>query len=243
MSVIDKLRNRYIATKQVFTENNFPNELIILIGELVLHLKYELFIDIKNKSRLPDLFAYIKDRTSFHHVKFNGLAYYERPNCREHEIPKKRPVHDQCDEYECSSGEECEGSEASIYPTKHDKLKYMIDIPQTILDDEEIYTDFSFIKNLSQIDPRRILLIGYKTLMVRNASGSTTDHRGQNHCKVLLEQSDVTKNHFISLRSLIDIYYKVKCNKWDQWYELYCRTNVQIKDGTIIADLIFDHGS
>ena len=38
-------------------------------------------------------------------------------------------------------------------------------------------------------------------------------------------------------------FHKMKSHKFDYWYELFCDTNVKVKDNEVIVNLNFDHGS
>jgi hypothetical protein len=245
MSTLNHLRSKYVLLKQIFAETEFLPELITFIGNLLLRLRYELIIDLNNKSLIEDLLTYADRQTSFHHVIYNGLPYYERAHTHSTCEPKTRPHYDP-DHCDCDGS--CDGDEIllwcypTIFPTQKDLVKYVIRYDKDY--DEEFYHDTDFIDEICEIKPRKILLVGYKSLSVKNIRGKTTDHRGQNHCRVSLVQESVQKKRLITLRGLIDIYYRAKSNKWDKWYELYSGAKIEFDPNEhITIGLNFDHGS
>ena len=84
------------------------------------------------------------------------------------------------------------------------------------------------------------------TIILHNNSGFNHDDRGSNekYCKVPLEYKNNIKLIKPTFGEFLKALYLLKSHKFDDWYELYCYSDVICKKNkTIRIDLHFDHGS
>lgn len=82
-----------------------------------------------------------------------------------------------------------------------------------------------------------------------NSDKPNYDHRGSNHTKIILlwnkNWTVIPKNDTITLGELAECYYRIKSHKWDQNYELFCRSKIDSArfDDVIRIKMTFDYGS
>jgi hypothetical protein len=247
MSKIEKIVLAFCFTNDILKKNDICSDIKVVIKGYLVDLYYDCIIKL-NKEIVEDLFRYIADATTFSHVIFNGLPYYERTNMWGSDLPSgiERLSYDV--DVECKgywSGE-CESAgEDIINPKNSDKVSYVIKYLDTgaIIGREDV-NDEDFIKKMPDYDSEKVLLVGYKKLIVRNPVGVNRDHRGSDHCKIKLKyHKAIIKKDYITLRELCDIFYKIKSHKWDNHYEMYCGVDVHMGKSTLTIEADFDHGS
>jgi len=227
MSKINKLTNKF----------NLINEIIIIddikchIKKLLFNLYYSLIINVNNDSIIPDLLKYIFYTIDFHYIKYNGLPFYETNNIWN--INRRitdRPYYDINEDCYTSSHllSDCK-FKPTIYPEKRDTLKFYYikeeDFPlnNLFIDDFHnkniIETINFFIANNMCI--KKILLIGYDRLTIKNISNSINNHLGSDHCNIKLPfLREIMIDKYIDFKQLIDYYYIIKKNKWDKNFEV-----------------------
>ncbi len=203
---------------------------------------------------LTNLFSYINKNTSFSHVLYRDLPYYEWENTRSHNVPEVRPDYDpdnECDdsdyEYDFDNMDEtAHGHQYNVIPDLDD-VKYVISYPMYKPTLITMYDDI-----LTKHDPRNILITNNrynstKEFTFLNEKGVYNDHRGCNHCKIFLDiYADQKITLPITLHDLTVVFYRSKGNKWDKEYEMYCGLTYKSRWGNLIGgNLIieFDHGS
>jgi hypothetical protein len=83
-----------------------------------------------------------------------------------------------------------------------------------------------------------------KNIILQNNCEYNNDHRGLNHMIINLPfESNIKLPKEFTLENLVTSLYNLKSHKFDYWYELFCDTNVKVKDNEVIVNLNFDHGS
>eukprot|EP00121_Abeoforma_whisleri_P013747 Awhi_evm2s12687 len=73
------------------------------------------------------------------------------------------------------------------------------------------------------------------------------DHRGSNHCKILLLAENVSiKSSSCTLLQFMESCFRIKTRKWDKWYELhspeYACVLFNTKTSVCVFSAGFDHG-
>jgi hypothetical protein len=84
------------------------------------------------------------------------------------------------------------------------------------------------------------------TIILHNNSGFNHDYRGSNekYCRAPLEYRNKIKLIKPTFGEFLKALYLLKSHKFDDWYELYCSSDVICnKNKTITINLHFDHGS
>ncbi|HAA58993.1 MAG TPA: hypothetical protein DCE42_29835 [Myxococcales bacterium] len=81
------------------------------------------------------------------------------------------------------------------------------------------------------------------TLTLQNLSGENTDHRGADHCLLILPFRERITLHHPTVRELVEALFVVKSHKFDTWYELYCGCTLEEGDDGVVISLEMDHGS
>ena len=259
MTILNRFYHKYFLVNQLLINDLF--DIKIFVHYFLLHLSFDHVIDISNGSILHDLFHLIHESTSFHHVTFNGLPYYEMTNIHQnmtiidHVNPfndKKpiehiiRPSYDidvVCNDSDIEEADDCG---ATIFPTSIDRVKYILKYKKKWMDND--YYEPKNIELLKQIfgtNFKKVLLVGFKSLKLVNRNGINHDHRGSNHCNIYLKfYPNVHITQFTSLNTLAKSFYKLKSHKWDSWYEMFSDVNFMTNiNHDIVVHLNFDHGS
>ena len=243
MASIQKFFHRYFLIKYAF--KTLSTDIIKLLQQKLTDVRFHLIINIgasDSTAVIGDLFRYIADTTEFDHVIYNGSHYYEKSNQWQNTDVDNRPLHDEDEDCELYM-ERIFNCGAKIFPNADDVVKYVFKMDPENYEDGS-FVNVDFVNKISGINPKKILLVGYKKLIIRNPHGINYDHRGSTHCNIYLKMHDeITTKKVISLYRLCNYFYKIKSHKWDKWYELYCRVKTSNVNGVITVDTIFDHGS
>uniref|UniRef100_A0A6C0C7V4 Uncharacterized protein n=1 Tax=viral metagenome TaxID=1070528 RepID=A0A6C0C7V4_9ZZZZ len=155
-------------------------DISLLLKKELIQLQFRKIVLISNPQIIEQLFEHARKDTHFHHIKFNGLSYYETTNIwMSHKIVD-RPEYDP--DIPCTSHRRCE-HEPMIYPICTDKIKYIL---------KEGYEGKKMKDELqiSQCKLSNVLLVGFNNLTIRNDCGKNKDHRGSNHCNIFLPMND-----------------------------------------------------
>ena len=80
-------------------------------------------------------------------------------------------------------------------------------------------------------------------IKIKNPRGENEDHRGSDHCKILLPFNTSSIMNSPTLETFIKNLYLLKSHKFDKNYEMYCSCIVVNKNESVIITLTFDHGS
>ena len=252
---MDSVYNIFVLKElfQRFFGPHYPIEIIRSIIVITLH-NY-IIINVSDTQKLSDLFLYVYSKTRFSHILFNGLPYYQYTHpWRKYLSMKSRPSYDPdiiCD-YHHKLLVSCA---PSIYPSETDTVKYVIkpyddenEVPELVPIDcnrtfPPLYYDPKFADELVKYDSHKILLIGYTTMKIRNISGFNSDHRGSDHCQIFLKFYDKFVIHGpITLDKFIDVSYKIKSHKFDNWYEFFWGIYVTKNNNDLSVSVQFDHG-
>jgi len=182
----------------------------------------------------------------FSHVIFNDKPYYELFNMWQNKEVTNRPDYDS--DIECDGSDDCDIDEdILIYPNNDDKLEYVIEKHKDMKHMYSLFEncDINLLEKIHNNDLDKIFLVGYEKLTICNVRGWNDDHRGSNHCRIVLDQiCDINIQNMITMKQFIDICYQLKSHKWDTWYELYCGIKYfGTKKNKISLSITFDHGS
>jgi hypothetical protein len=218
-------------------------DLASLLKKNLVHLQFQKILVVSDPKILDKLFKYLATVTSFHHIKFNGLHYYETGNMWESYNIKKRPPYDP--DTECNEYRRCK-RKPTIYATINDRIKYILKFDYS---EKNILSkkDKKYNELVLQILPyklKNVLLIGFDKLIIKNGCGPNNDHRGSDHCNVFLPMHNkVNIKKYGTLYNLAIAYYKLKSHKWDNHYEMFSGSKTVIHEGNVKVTLDFDHGS
>lgn len=248
MPSITKFYHKFFLINHIFI--NDLRDLKNLVQNFLTYILFDKVINISDLKILNNLFICIAYHTSFHHIVYNGLPYYEKTNTHQFTDIKIRPKYDidsVCDYYD-NDREDIDDCGVSIYPSSKDKIKYILKYHRkwdSYLEYNMPPDNIELTKQIIKTNFKKILLIGYKSLVLNNKKGINYDHRGSNHCNVYLEfYPTVFTDKIISLNILAKYFYKLKSHKWDKWYEMFCDTDIKVdKERNIIVDFRYDHGS
>lgn len=192
--------------------------------------------DIEDENVITFLMEYADKFTRLHHIMYEGLPYYERSNTWGDTRPNDSDISHDEDE-ECSGYSSCE-TESEIYPDNVEDVEYIY---------EKHDEDMRCVRLkaiLNEYSEDEVIICGYNNISFENTSGINDDHRGSTHCKVDLAYEDLIEfDSYISLKTLIEVYYRIKSHKFDKWYELYSSTGLDYDDYTANVSVKFDHGS
>lgn len=200
-----------------------------------------------NKKNAYALFKYIDMTTRFDHVVYKGLPYFERENTWQNSDVDERPDHDP--DVSCSGYNSCEATNDLIYPKNIKHIEFVInhDMDEEDLDTEQFSkSELRIVNKIIGKDPKKILLSGYNKLIISNVSGPNNDHRGSDHCKIVIPyQNKTIDKEPITLYDLMIRYYLIKSHHWDKNYEMFCRLKYKINKKKMTAKIFveFDHGS
>lgn len=242
MTTIKQLIIKFLLLDRILYENYVCNDINTIVKSYISKLSFKWIIEL-NKNKIHDLFQYIHHNVEFSHILLNGYPYYQRTNPYNTISRKYRRLpYDKDVKCNCKCYSECQ---PEIFPTKGDKIKYIIKYDQIDMPHLEELKNEKFYDRLVWHDNARgTLLIGYEKLIIKNISGINDDNRGSNHFKIDLKFHDkVVCKHFITLHDLAKIFFKIKSHKCDRWYELYERVETKINDNIITVEVLFNHGS
>lgn len=241
------------------------------IQYLLSNLYFDYIIDINQPNILNDLFMCIDGYTTFNHVIYNNLPYYEKSNLNKtfdivnykpyfqalmHCNPIfcwetkafDRPTYDI--DSKCYSWYVDDGTNGAcgvqIYPTKTDTVKYVLKYHRSneYADKNISTTNIDLIKKIIKCKYKKILLIGYESLILKNNSGYNDGHCGSNHCNIYLKfYETISTKKSISLNTLAKYFYKLKSHKWDKWYESFADIEYILHNKNFLIKLNFCHGS
>ena len=188
----------------------------------------------------------IFDSTEFRGAKHNGTMYNELPNpwgnsCSE-KVDKKY-----CCESDHSFAEYYENAECAM-----DSLERV----SADFSDMEFCWEWSGIEveydgenaekiteYLQELADKEQQVVIDSVVGMSNYMGANDDHRGSDHCLLVLPFTSKTQAKAPTLREFISRLYLLKSHKFDKWYEMYCGLSVNELEYTCELDLSFDHGS
>jgi len=130
-----------------------------------------------------------------------------------------------------------------------DDLFYTLDFIMLMLSDDDGYHDqiysYESLELIKTYNLHDIIIKSNKFFVFYNKNGFNRDHRGSDHTKLMLDfNNEYCVNKKCSLYELADMYYRIKSHKFENNYELYCRTELTSSSGYIYKfKLQFDHGS
>ena len=88
----------------------------------------------------------------------------------------------------------------------------------------------------------KTILIGYRTITIRNTASPTIHHGLSNHCALKLRTAEsLVYNKYITICVLISNYFMLKYAKFNSIYEFYNNCDYENNDGDIIIDLNFNY--
>lgn len=209
--------------------------------EFDIHLNKDFMRDLYH---VQDLVRFSYETTKFSHIIYKNKEYYPRTN-KWYRGPTPRPESKHDRDEECDGYYECQ-TNPSIYPKKSSEPEYVIEYDYNKLDDEpeEPYKIPKLIKKIGKCKIHNISISGYDAIIIKNIAGVNGDHRGSDHCKVYLRyHSSVELKCPVKMTDFIESLYKIKSHKFDEWYEMYLRSNITIKKNKLIISIDFDHGS
>lgn len=220
-------------------------DVAMLIKQKIFDLRFsKIMVDLDSKT-IKWLLKYVADVTQFHHIELNGLPYYETSNMWRSFDILERPDYDP--DTPCSDYFKCEHN-ATIWPTTNDKIKYFFEHDYSerniIYHHHDKFDRKRFLIDLARHELKNVLLTGLDEIKIVNRHGKNSDHRGSDHCKVMLPMcSEVILQKHVTLHDIVVAFYKLKSHKWDKHYEMFLRSNVMICGNVANIKLLFDHGS
>jgi hypothetical protein len=183
---------------------------------------------IDESSPINCILDFVNNRTYIKNITYKNKDYYE--------------------EDESSSGDDSSGDDSSFESDSSDDDLNEIPYTSKIRYNINIYEEGGY-KNIHDLlkiySTDEIILIGAKSFYFYNESGINHDTRGETKCEIELPfQNDLGFQRYISLTDIMDSFYRIKSHKFDKWYELYVRCELQ-DSGNDRYYLIFtfDHGS
>ena len=111
------------------------------------------------------------------------------------------------------------------------------------LDDYEVENEEAIITYLESLPDKEDQMVMDSIVTMRNDMGANSDHRGSDHCLLVLPFTTRTQMKSPTLREFISHLYLLKSHKFDSWYEMYCNLTAKELEYTCEIDLHFDHGS
>jgi len=218
-------------------------DVAMLIKRKIFDMRFsKIMVDLDSKT-IEWLLKYVVDVTHFHHIELNGKPYYETSNMWESFNIPERPDYDP--DTPCSSYFNCKHN-ATIWPTANDKIKYFFeyDYSESNITDDVKIDQKLFVLDLAQHQLKNVLLTGLHEIKIVNPYGANSDHRGSDHCKVMLPTyREVTLQKHITLHDIVIAFHKLKSHKWDRHFEMFLGSNVIICGNVVHIKLLIDHGS
>ena len=241
-------------------KDKLPKETIEIIKQYYLSSCYKLIIDVaNNKQFLSVLIDYIDKQTMISHILLNDLPYYGGPDDEDQPLRESRPTYDPvtecylCEKIIYARQDQVKSKYKKEYKIEvqyDDKLELVIDRDMTFEPfNKEEYDghkkrDINLLEKIHKIDPHEILLSGYNRLIIQNTSKFNKDHRGADHCQILLPWNDIIiKKRPITLYELMQYYYELKSHKFDKGYESFNGAENITTGKNIRLEIAFDHGS
>lgn len=165
--------------------------------------------------------------------------------------------------YVCKGYDDCEcETKLNRRKVKDDEIKYVFegkfnfdnniikDLNIEINDEEaniksSIKEILSLIEETNKKNPiSNMKFVLDKILNLENNNGFNENHRGLDHMVIELPfKTYIQLPNEFTLEDLITNLYNLKSHKFDFWYELFCDTNIKVKNNQINVSLNFDHGS
>lgn len=99
------------------------------------------------------------------------------------------------------------------------------------------------IEMLSELEKHKNKIFYKGDVKIVNKSGFNDDERGSNFCILDIPYYETIEMESPTLNDVVEMFYSVKSHKFENWYELYTDCKVTYKNGTMIIELEFDHGS
>lgn len=214
-----------------------------LIKRKIFDSRFSKIMSDLDPKTIKSLLRYTTTVTTFHHIELNGKPYYETENMWCSSNTSERPDYDP--DTPCNGYRDCE-HKASIHPTKDDKIKYCFKYDyniHNIVEHDDPKCDL-LIANLARHELKNVLLTGIDEINIINPCGRNADHRGSDHCRVLLPafQKITLQKHF-TLHDIVIAFYNLKSHKWDRHYEMFVGSEVEFYGRIAWVELSFDHGS
>lgn len=175
---------------------------------------------------LDVLIRYVYDTTEITTVEYDGETYYNDKN-----------------------------NGYDFYTQKNDNIKYNIEYYSDLCQpdyyephDQPQHDLYHYIADNVKDPDKTIIRLSssIKTICLNNTSGYNYDPRGGDRVAIPLDFHDYyeVKNNCL-LSAFFAACYRIKSHKFDFWYELYCgvdKTDIK-KDGKLMVNITFDHGS
>ncbi|BBM83866.1 hypothetical protein [Candidatus Uabimicrobium amorphum] len=111
------------------------------------------------------------------------------------------------------------------------------------IDEYELENEEAILEYLESLPDKEDQVVIDSIVTMRNDMGANSDHRGSDHCLLVLPFTTRTQMKSPTLREFISHLYLLKSHKFDGWYEMYCRLSAKELEYTCELDLSFDHGS
>ena len=196
--------------------------------------------DFELRILMSSLAGFIYETHALYSFEYDGKEYHNQPNqwyFSEYEGFPHDPV------TRCTGDDECEFEEGEelvrVKPKKGKKIKYNIDWVGKNFDERSNPLLFEigkvFGKN-SILHSRPLILIN---------ESFNEDHRGSDHTRIILDFPGKVelKGKKTKMTDFIDALFRLRSHKFENWYEMFLRSEVNSDKKVIIADVIFDHGS
>lgn len=219
-----------------------------------------VLVGLSSNICLRYLTNYLYKNTDFIGAKYNGKIYKELPNMwAMRDDFTKEDLEKECEGYfECETDFKKISVDLSDPKNIFNEISFLYsyrnDIDQETEDDEDDEDDegkynsrfttepvIEFLQSLVEKD-KETLING--DIKIQNPYGINKDHRGSDHCELVLPFMNKIKLSSPSLREYISALYLLKSHKFDKWYELYIGSLIKkTKSGNRLVVLKFDHGS
>tara|TARA_R110002111_G_scaffold21318_13_gene49818 strand:+ start:1235 stop:1567 length:333 start_codon:yes stop_codon:yes gene_type:complete len=108
------------------------------------------------------------------------------------------------------------------------------------LDRTQNKVDNRFIVDFGKIENRKLC---DGTVKLVNNAGINHDHRGSDHCLVKIPFYDAIILENPTTHDFIRALYQIKSHHWENWYELFCTSNINVENDIYTLEIQFDHGS
>lgn len=170
---------------------------------------------------------------------YEGKMYYERTNTWSNSDHPDDASHDK--DVVCDGYSKCEDKHDDIIECEPSEVEYVFEQMINDIHDDADCLEF-FNRDDNNLD--EIIVVGHRYISFENMSGINDDHRGSTHCKLTLDYEDTIEfERYITLKDVCDTFYRLKSHKFDNWYEMYCRTKKMREEQNYYFELTFDHGS
>ena len=183
-------------------------------------------VELSDIQLLNRFISYLYENTNCRGCEYKGVEYEELPNMwgGDSEDP----------ELMCDGYSKCEIAYERICPPDS-AVKLLINVSDRInlewLFDNESSKEFTkivkdeIINNFSfSLDD---ILIN-EGLHIYNPCGENTDHRGSDHCKIVLPTNYSNTLHSPTTNDLLQALYRAKSHKFDSNYEMFCGVNTTV---------------